>query len=408
MPLLVVFRVFLKLGLTSFGGPVAHIGYFRQAFVIERQWLTEAEFATRLALCQALPGPASSQLGFLIGCHRAGWLGGLAAWVAFTLPSAIVLVLLALYALPWASTGTLSVVHGLKLVAVAIVAQAVWGMWGALCRTTGTRILGLAGFAVAIWLSGWLGQIGAIVLGAVVGIVLLRQTTPSNTPDTTITDTCAPTQPNRTGFNRPQRFLSTLLLVLAAALLVGLPWLAQQQLVLQMFEAFYRAGALVFGGGHVVLPLLQSAVVNTGLVSNDAFLVGYGLAQAVPGPLFTFAAWLGALDPTLPGWSGAILALVAIFLPGMLLVAGVMPWWQQWQQNRHAMAILAGVNAAVVGVLASAWVDPIVSTSLRGWVDVVIALVCTGWLVLGKAAPWKIVLVAVLLSGLAHWSGLSA
>ena len=408
MPLLVVFRVFLKLGLTSFGGPVAHIGYFRQAFVIERQWLTEAEFATRLALCQALPGPASSQLGFLIGCHRAGWLGGLAAWVAFTLPSAIVLVLLALYALPWASAGTLSVVHGLKLVAVAIVAQAVWGMWGALCRTTGTRILALAGFAVAIWLSGWLGQIGAIVLGAVVGIVLLRQTTPSNTPDTTITDTCAPTEPNRTGFNRPQRFLSTLLLVLAAALLVGLPWLAQQQPVLQMFEAFYRAGALVFGGGHVVLPLLQSAVVNTGLVSNDAFLVGYGLAQAVPGPLFTFAAWLGALDPTLPGWSGAALALVAIFLPGMLLVAGVMPWWQQWQQNRHAMAILAGVNAAVVGVLASAWVDPIVSTSLRGWVDVVIALVCTGWLVLGKAAPWKIVLVAVLLSGLAHWTGLSA
>lgn len=394
-----VFRVFLKLGLTSFGGPVAHIGYFRQAFVIERQWLSEADFASRLALCQALPGPASSQLGFLIGCHRAGWPGGLAAWLAFTLPSAIVLVLLALYALPWASAGTLSIVHGLKLVAVAIVAQAVWGMWGALCRTTSTRILALAGFAVAIWLSGWLGQIGAIVLGAVMGIVLLRQPTP------TITDTATP---NNTGFNRPQRFISMLLLTLAAALLLGLPWLAQQQPVLQMFETFYRAGALVFGGGHVVLPLLQSAVVNTGLISNEAFLVGYGLAQAVPGPLFTFAAWLGALDPTMPGWSGAALALVAIFLPGMLLVAGVMPWWQQWQQNRHAMAILAGVNAAVVGVLASAWVDPIVSTSLRGWVDVLIALICTGWLMLGKAAPWKIVLLAVLLSGLAHWTGLSA
>jgi chromate transporter len=328
----------------------------------------------------------------------------LAAWLAFTLPSAIVLVLLALYALPWASAGTLSVVHGLKLVAVAIVAQAVWGMWGALCRTTGTRILALAGFAVAIWLSGWLGQIGAIVLGAVVGIVLLRQ----NTPNTTITDTSAPTEPNSNVFNRHQRFLSALLLLLAATLLLGLPWLAQQQPVLQMFETFYRAGALVFGGGHVVLPLLQSAVVDTGLVSNDEFLVGYGLAQAVPGPLFTFAAWLGALVPTLPGWSGAALALVAIFLPGMLLVAGVMPWWQQWQQNPKTMAILAGVNAAIVGVLASAWVDPIVSTSLRGWVDVVIALVCTAWLVLGKAAPWKIVLVAVLLSGLAHWTGLSA
>lgn len=402
-----VFRVFLKLGLTSFGGPVAHIGYFRQAFVIERQWLSEAEFASRLALCQALPGPASSQLGFLIGCHRAGWPGGLAAWLAFTLPSAIVLVLLALYALPWASAGTLSIVHGLKLVAVAIVAQAVWGMWGALCRTTGTRILALAGFAVAIWLSGWLGQIGAIVLGAVMGIVLLRQASPTATATATATITSTAT-PHSTGFNRPQRFLSMLLLTLAAALLLGLPWLAQQQPVLQMFETFYRAGALVFGGGHVVLPLLQSAVVNTGLISNDAFLVGYGLAQAVPGPLFTFAAWLGALDPTMPGWSGAALALVAIFLPGMLLVAGVMPWWQQWQQNRHAMAILAGVNAAVVGVLASAWVDPIVSTSLRGWVDVLIALICTGWLMLGKAAPWKIVLLAVLLSGLAHWTGLSA
>jgi chromate transporter len=406
MSLRVVFRVFLTLGLTSFGGPVAHIGYFRQAFVIERQWLTEAEFASRLALCQALPGPASSQLGFLIGCHRAGWLGGLAAWVAFTLPSAIVLVLLALYALPWASAGTLSVVHGLKLVAVAIVAQAVWGMWGALCRTTGTRILALVGFAVAIWLSGWLGQIGAILLGAVVGFVSLRQTI--TTANTAISNTSAPTEPEKTGFNRPQRFLSMLLLTLAASLLLGLPWLAQQQPVLQMFEMFYRAGALVFGGGHVVLPLLQSAVVDTGLVSNDAFLVGYGLAQAVPVPLFTFAAWLGALDPTLPGWSGAALALVAIFLPGVLLVAGVMPWWQQWQQNRHAMAILAGVNAAVVGVLASAWVDPIVSTSLRGWIDVVIALICTGGLMLGKAAPWKIVLLAVLLSGLAHWAGLLA
>ena len=246
MSSLVVFRVFLKLGLTSFGGPVAHIGYFRQAFVIERQWLSEADFASRLALSQALPGPASSQLGFLIGCHRAGWLGGLAAWLAFTLPSAIVLVLLALYALPWVSAGTLSVVHGLKLVAVAIVAQAVWGMWGVLCRTTGTRILALAGFAVAIWLSGWLGQIGAIVLGAVVGIVLLRQ----NTPNTTITDTSAPTEPNSNVFNRHQRFLSALLLLLAATLLLGLPWLAQQQPVLQMFEMFYRAGALVFGGGQ--------------------------------------------------------------------------------------------------------------------------------------------------------------
>jgi chromate transporter len=394
MSLAEVFTVFLKLGLTSFGGPVAHIGYFRQAFVVERQWLSESDFASRLALCQALPGPASSQLGFLIGWHRAGWLGALAAWVAFTLPSAILLVLLALYALPWASHGAISMLHGLKLVAVAIVAHAVWGMWSSLCRTTGTRILALAGFAMAMWLTGWMGQIGAIALGAVVGFVILRQT--------------ATATPSSIAHAEVKRPLGTFLLLLALVLLIGLPLLAQHQPVLQMFDSFYRAGALVFGGGHVVLPLLQSSVVNTGLVSNDAFLVGYGLAQAVPGPLFTFAAWLGALDPTLPGWSGAGLALVAIFLPGLLLVAGVMPWWQQWQHNRHAMALLTGINAAVVGVLASAWVDPIITTSVRGWADVLIALVCTAWLMIGRAAPWKVVILAVVLAALAHWFGLSA
>lgn len=389
-----VFRAFLHLGLTSFGGPVAHIGYFRHAFVIQRSWLSEAEFASRLALCQVLPGPASSQLGFLIGWHRAGWGGALAAWVAFTLPSALVLVVLALYGLPWASDNTLSMLHGLKLVAVVIVAHAVWGMWSAMCRTTATRLLALGGFAMAMWLAGWIGQIGAIALGAVVGATALKHSALN----------AATTQlPNR-DIGSP---LGVVLLVLAAGLLIALPWLTQSAPTWQLFDAFYRAGALVFGGGHVVLPLLQSAVVDTGMVSNNTFLVGYGLAQAVPGPLFTFAAWLGALDPASSGWLGASLALIAIFLPGLLLVAGIMPWWNYWQTNRRALCVLSGINAAVVGVLASAWVDPIVSTSVRGWTDVVVVSICTTLLILNKAGPGKIVLLALTLAALAHWSSLS-
>lgn len=396
-----VFRMFLQLGLTSFGGPVAHIGYFRQAFVVERAWLSEAEFASRLALCQVLPGPASSQLGFLIGWHRAGGLGALAAWSAFTLPSALVLVLLALYGLPWASEGTFSMLHGLKLVAVVIVAHAVWGMWSAMCQSTATRLLALGGFATAMWLSGWIGQFGAIALGAVIGATLLKQ----NALNTSSTQATEP--PERGTTHAIGRLMGAVLLAIAAGLLLILPWLTDAQPVWQLFDAFYRAGALVFGGGHVVLPLLQSAVVDTGMVSNDNFLVGYGLAQAVPGPLFTFAAWLGALDPASSGWSGASLALIAIFLPGLLLVAGIMPWWQYWQTNRRALCILGGINAAVVGVLASAWVDPIVSTSVRGWTDAVIVLVCTTLLMLGKTGPGKTVLLAVSLAALAHWSGLS-
>ncbi len=401
-----VLRVFGRLGLTSFGGPVAHIGYFRQAFVVEREWLSEAEFASRLALCQVLPGPASSQLGFLIGLHRAGWLGALAAWLAFTLPSALVLVLLAIYGLPWASDGTFSALHGLKLVAVVIVAHAVWGMWSAMCRTTGTRLLALGGFAVAMWLTGWVGQIGAIALGALIGGLLLKQST-----FTFVSSNNASRELNRNISHDIHRALGAIFLALAASLLLVLPWLIDvqptSQPIWQLFDVFYRAGALVFGGGHVVLPLLQSAVVDTGRVANDTFLVGYGLAQAVPGPLFTFAAWLGALDPASPGWLGALVALVAIFLPGLLLVAGLMPWWQYWQNNQRALWVLSGINAAVVGVLASAWIDPIVSTSLRGVSDVVIVLICTAWLMLGRAGPGRIVLLALLLAALAHWLGLS-
>jgi chromate transporter len=394
MSFLEVFRVFLHLGLTSFGGPVAHIGFFRNEFVSRRQWVTDEQFAAWLALSQFMPGPASSQLGFLIGLHRAGFRGALAAWVGFTLPSAIVLVALALFGLQIATPWSLALVQGLKLVAVAIVAQAVWGMWSTICRQTSTRIIALLGFALSMWLAGWVGQIGAILGGAILGFVLLRGSIKPATLKTQLG-------------SRVPKAVGTALLVLFLGLLVLLPWVAKETPVLAMFDAFYRAGALVFGGGHVVLPLLESAVVETGLISRENFLVGYGLAQAVPGPLFTFAAWLGALDPALPGWSGALLALVAIFVPGLLLVCGMLPWWAQFQSVPAAFALFAGVNAAVVGVLAAAWVNPILTTGVTHWSYALIALICTLWLLLGKVAPWKVVLLSAGLALGLHWVGLS-
>jgi chromate transporter len=394
MSFLEVFKVFLQLGLTSFGGPVAHIGFFRNEFVSRRRWVSDEQFAAWLALCQFMPGPASSQLGFLIGLHRAGFKGALAAWVGFTLPSAIVLVVLALFGLQIATPWSLALVQGLKLVAVAIVAHAVWGMWSAMCQQTSTRIIALLGFALTMWMTGWIGQIGAIIGGAVLGLVLLRG---SKKPATAMTNLGA----------RVPKTVGTALLVLFFGLLVLLPWVAKETPILAMFDAFYRAGALVFGGGHVVLPLLESAVVETGLISRDNFLVGYGLAQAVPGPLFTFAAWLGALDPALPGWSGALLALVAIFVPGLLLVCGMLPWWSQFQSVPAAFALFAGINAAVVGVLAAAWVNPILTTSVTHWSYALIALICTAWLLLGKVAPWKVVLLSATLALALHWIGLS-
>lgn len=394
MSILEVFLAFLRLGVTSFGGPIAHIGFFREAFVARRGWVSEQQFAAWLALCQFVPGPASSQLGFLIGLHRAGPAGALAAWCGFTLPSALALTLLALFGLGLQGPVSVALIQGLKLVAVAVVAQAVWAMWFSLCQTTSTRVAALLGFASAAWLAGWNGQIAAILIGGVVGLMLVKKTSRASDPPPP-----GPALSERTG---------ALLLLLCLALLGCLPWIADQAPALQTFDAFYRAGALVFGGGHVVLPMLESAVVDTGLVSRDDFLVGYGLAQAVPGPLFTFAAWLGALDPALPGWSGALLALVAIFLPGLLLVAGLMPWWLKLQATPRAFALFAGINAAVVGVLAAAWVNPILPSSVHSWQDALIAVIATLWLIVGKAIAWKIVLLSVFLSLAAHWIALAA
>lgn len=388
-----IFLVFLRLGLTSFGGPVAHIGYFHTEFVRQRKWVDESTFSGWLALCQFLPGPASSQLGFLMGLHRGGVPGALAAWFAFTMPSAILLMALAIYGFGTQSTWAMAVVHGLKLVAVAVVAHAVWGMWSSLCKTTVTRVIALGGFALTIWFMGWSGQIWAILAGALAGLVLLRQEV-------------QPKAVGKVGAVRVTPVAGVVLLVVALALLVILPFVASQAPVAEMFSTFYRAGALVFGGGHVVLPMLQSAVVDTGLVGREPFLAGYGLAQAVPGPLFTFAAWVGALDPSLPGWPGAMLALIAVFLPGMLLVCAALPWWEKLRSVPWALAGFAGVNAAVVGVLAAAWYNPIMLTAFRSWIDAVVALAAAAWLIWGRAPASAVVLLCVALALLGQWLGI--
>ena len=394
-----VFWVFLRLGLTSFGGPVAHLGYFRDEFVVRRRWLTEHSYADLVALCQFLPGPASSQVGMALGLMRGGWGGALAAWVGFTLPSALALALLGLGFSAGGFGMPAGLVQGLKVVAVAVVAQAVWGMARGLCATAGRVALMLAACAVTLLQPGVVGQL-AVMLGA--GLlgwwVWGRKQAPAGaTPGATAdaSDAWAVPLSRRGGLA---------LLAVFAALLVVLPWSVSvvsaadgTASALAVVDAFYRAGALVFGGGHVVLPLLQSAVVPTGWVAGDAFLAGYGAAQAVPGPLFTFAAFLGAAMA--PGWAGAgfaLLAIVGIFLPAFLLVAGALPWWAQLRQRAGARGLLAGVNAAVVGLLLAALWHPVASSALHGLADVALAAIALAALLWWRVPPWAVVLVTAL------------
>ncbi|SFH10982.1 chromate efflux transporter [Methylobacterium gossipiicola] len=383
-----VFRAFLLLGLTAFGGPVAHLGYFRAAFVMRRRWIDEAGYADLVALCQFLPGPASSQVGFALGILRAGSLwGGLAAFAGFTLPSALLLVGVAYGA---GSGGPIlsGLLHGLKLVAVAVVAQAVWGMARTLApdRTRAGIALGALWFSVLAPTA--LGQIGAILFGALAGLVLCRMAVPAPV------DRLAVPLSRRTGF---------VALGLFSGLLVGLPVLAATLPWhgIAVAEAFYRAGALVFGGGHVVLPLLRAGTVDPGWIGADAFLAGYGAAQAVPGPLFTFAAYLGAALTQPPnGLLGAGLALAAIFLPGLLLVTGALPFWDDLRKKPLAQAALRGGNAAVVGLLAAALYDPVWTGAIGNARDVALAATAFVLLTVGGVAPW-IVVGLTALGGLA-------
>jgi chromate transporter len=388
-----VFLAFLKLGLTSFGGPIAHLGYFRNEFVERRKWLDEATYADLVALCQFLPGPASSQVGFSLGILRGhGLLGGLAAWLAFTTPSALILLAFAMSAAAFTGPVAEGFLHGLKLVAVAVVAQAIWGMSQTLIPDRARAGIALAAIAIVVFFAGSLGQIAAIALGACAGLWFCRGE--------------AAAASGHLNFPVTRRG-GIIALVLFAALLSIPPAVAAAtgSQALALFDAFFRSGALVFGGGHVVLPLLQAQVVTPGWVSNEAFLAGYGLAQAVPGPLFTFAAYLGAvMGPPPNGVAGALIALIAIFLPGLLLVYGMLPFWEAMRTRPAAQAAMRGTNAAVVGILAAALYNPVWTSAVLTPRDFALALAGFLLLTVWKLPPWMVV---VLLAGAGVLSGLT-
>jgi chromate transporter len=383
-----VFGIFLRLGLTSFGGPVAHLGYFRQEFVVRRRWLDERAYADLVALCQFLPGPASSQVGFAIGLLRAGRAGALAAWAGFTLPSALALIALALGLAQAGPALPAGLLQGLKIAAVAVVAQAAWGMGRALCQGAARVTLMAAAAAAVLLLPGTATQLVVIAAAGLFGAWRLHAGAAGPAAaGAGAEDLLAPPLSRREGLLWLGLFALLLALLPLAAAALAHPALAQA-------DAFYRAGALVFGGGHVVLPLLQAEVVPTGWVREDLFLAGYGAAQAVPGPLFTFAAFLGASAGStgLGGWAGGLLCLGAVFLPGLLLVAGALPFWAALRRRARAQAALAGVNAAVVGLLLAALYDPVWTAAVHGPRDAALALAALVALHAWKLPPWAVVL----------------
>lgn len=386
-----IFRIFLRLGLTSFGGPVAHLGYFRQEFVERRRWLQDEVYADLVALCQFLPGPASSQVGIGIGLSKGGISGAIAAWCGFTLPSAIVLVLFAGglgYLAPDATAG--GWLAGLKIAAVAVVAQAVWGMAVKLCPDTLRRVTALIAALIASVFAGVGGQLTALFLAALCGRLFMAA------PDRESTE-----KSHLFSAGHRQSLVS---LSLFTILLFGLPLAAFLGHPAALFDSFYRAGSLVFGGGHVVLPLLQAEIVEQGLLGKDLFLAGYGAVQAVPGPLFTFSAYLGAaMGSGAERWLLALICLVAMFLPSFLLVVGILPYWDRLRSLSFVRRILLGVNAGVVGLLAAAFVDPVVTSGIHGIFDLLLALFAF-WLLQFRSFPsWGVVLLCGILGGVVAW-----
>lgn len=379
-----VFAAFLKLGLTSFGGPIAHLGYFRDEFVVRRKWLDDRVYADLVALCQLTPGPASSKVGIGIGLAKAGLPGALAAWLAFTTPSALALFLFAYGVDTFAGDLGAGWLHGLKVVAVAVVAQAVWGMAKNLCPDAPRFSLAVVAAAIVMAWPGSAGQVLAIMFGGIVGWTVLGAKVDGGHVEMGIT---------------LNKGVSALALALFFALLLGLPVATAlyPSQALALFDSFYRAGSLVFGGGHVVLPLLQSAVVPPGWISNDTFLAGYGAAQAIPGPLFTFAAYLGAMmGPEPNGWQGALLCLAAIFFSSFLLVIGVLPFWDGLRKFRAVRAALVGVNAAVVGILLAALYSPVWTSAIKAPADFGLGLAAFTLLVFWKLPPWLVVALCAL------------
>lgn len=406
-----VFRIFLKLGLTSFGGPIAHLGYYRTEFVERRRWLDEARYADLIALCQFLPGPTSSQIGFAIGLERAGARGALAAWIGFTAPSALLMVLVATGFAQAAAGSPLfeAIVHALKIVAVAVVAQAVWSMWQTLCPDWPRRIFAAATAALVLaWHAGgaqWL----ALVACALLGWRVLRAAGRAGADSGGDSGTA----PARIGIATGWIALAVFL-----GLLAGLPIVSRLSgsPTLQVFDAFYQAGALVFGGGHVVLPLLEAAVVAPGRVAESVFLAGYGAAQALPGPLFSFAAYLGygigaGGDPVsgigsaagaTGGWWGAAVCLAALFLPGFLILLAALPFWWRLRRHRALRAAIAGVNAGVVGLLLAALIDPLTRSAIHGAADAVVAIVLLALLLKLRWQPLAVVATGILV-GVLRW-----
>jgi len=380
-----VLRVFAKLGISSFGGPVAHLGYFRQEIVVRRKWVDEAAYADLIGLCQFLPGPSSSQTGIALGLTRAGLKGGLAAWLGFTLPSAIALTIFAYVTSLYKGIVQAGWLHGLLVAAVAVVASAVWGMAKTLCPDLPRATMAIAAAVILLLWPLAVVQISIIVLAGVCGWFFLRgsQTVKSEPLSLTL----------------PRR-LAVVCWILFFALLIGLPVLRQvtHSQPVALFDTFYRVGSLVFGGGHVVLPLLQREVVPAGWVTNDQFLAGYSAAQAVPGPLFSFSAYLGAVSKPAPnGWLGAIIALVAIYLPSFLLLIAILPFWNRLRAFEPFKAALRGINAAVVGILLAALYQPIWTSAIHAPADFALALVAFGLLAIWKLPPWVVILVSLVL-----------
>ncbi|MEK3725648.1 chromate transporter [Paenibacillus sp. FSL H8-0034] len=375
-----ILAVSFQLGLTSFGGPAAHLGYFHEKYVKRKQWIDEESYADLVALCQFLPGPASSKVGIGIGFMRGGVVGAIMAWVGFTLPSAVVLALFAYWSQGWdaSSTGWL---HGLKLAAVAIVAQAVWGMGKSLAPDRGRATIAILTTAIALLFPSTYTQLIVIIAAGVLGLRIYKQSSPVMEK---------PVQAATPAYRR----LAIGSLIAFVALLLLLPMLRSltPNIWVAMFDSFYRTGALVFGGGHVVLPLLEQEIMPTGWLSKEQFLAGYGAAQAVPGPLFTFASYLGFM---IHGWPGAVVATIAIFLPAFLLVLGALPFWNKLRKQPQSRGALTAINAAVVGILLAALYDPVWVSTVRTSGDFVMVLALFGALLFWKLPSWCMVILSI-------------
>jgi len=379
-----IFIVFLKLGMTSFGGPVAHIGYFHDEFVVKRKWLSDHSYADLVALCQFLPGPASSQVGISIGLSRAGYLGAVAAWLGFTLPSAILLILFGLGVSSFPHELSHSLLHGLKIVAVSVVALAIWQMAVKLCPDKKRASIAILAALIVVMLNSAWAQIGVIILGGICGWLFLKSTTE------------LPHSPVKFPISKKA---GVAFLTVFFGLLLILPMAARNSdlQAVRYFDSFFRAGSLVFGGGHVVLPLLQSEVIPAGWVTKETFMAGYGAAQAVPGPLFTFSAYIGAASQAEPsGWLGAVICLFAAFVPSFLLIFGALPFWEQLRSYEKVRNSLLGINAAVVGLLAAAFYNPVWTSAIFSVKDFMLALGAFLLLAFAKAPAWAVVLLSAV------------